>query len=154
MEGREQGVDVKTLLQGVEMFEGLSKDELDSVAALCQERSYRADAIIAKQGNPSDELYIIQEGFVEIGIEGAAGAARRAIVHLGSGQTVGEMSFVDQGPRSATVRAISDPTTVIVIAQKDFEALCSEEAHIGYVVIRNIAADLSFRLRQRNLSEV
>ena len=63
------------------------------------------------------------------------------------------LTLVDQGPRSATVRAISNPTIVQVITQAEFEALCEKNSRIGYIVIRNIAADLSFRLRQRHLSD-
>jgi CRP-like cAMP-binding protein len=63
------------------------------------------------------------------------------------------MSLVDQGPRSASVRAIQEPTVVQVIRHDDFLDLCQRNTHIGYVVMFNMAADLSFKLRHRNLSE-
>ena len=68
-------------------------------------------------------------------------------------QLIGEMSLVDRGPRSATVRAIQDPTIVQVIQHEEFQALCQKNNRIGYLVMLNIAADLSFKLRHRNLSE-
>ena len=147
-------MELNEIMKGVELFDGLEDDEIDKVISLCQERQYKESEIVAKQNSHGDELFIIQEGFVEVVVAGRAGGAGKVIVNLGTGQTVGEMSLVDQGPRSATVRAINTPTIVQVIKEKDFEALCRENTRIGYIVMRNIAADLSFRLRQRHLSDI
>lgn len=147
-------MELKEILKGVELFDGLKDDELVKVISLCHERHYKENEVVAKQNSPGDELFIIQEGFVEVAIGGRAGGASKVIVNLGTGQTVGEMSLVDQGPRSATVRAINTPTIVQVIKEKDFDTLCNKNTRIGYVVMRNIAADLSFRLRQRHLSDI
>ena len=147
-------MELKEILRGVELFDGLSEDELDQVVALCQQRSYSENEVIAEQDTSGDEMYIIQDGFVEVAVGGKTGETSKVIVNLGQGQSVGEMSLIDQGPRSATVRAISDPTVVQVISQDDFEGLCEKNNHIGYIVMRNMAADLSFRLRQRHLSDL
>jgi CRP-like cAMP-binding protein len=144
---------LKEILNQVELFEGLDSHELDQVIQVCAERRYFDGEVIAEQNTTGNELYIIQEGFVEVIVGSKEGIPSKVIVNLGTGQSVGEMSLVDQGPRSATVRAISNPTVVQVITQQDFETLCDENCHIGYIVMRNIAADLSFRLRQRHLSD-
>ena len=135
--------------KNVELFDGLTDSELDEVAAICDERRYRRGEIIAKQGEPGDEFFIVTQGFVEVLLE----EPRRAVVNLGPGQLIGEMAVVDQGSRSATVQAVEEPTVVQVISRDEFEVLCQKHTRIGYIVIRNIAADLSFKLRHRNLSE-
>lgn len=147
-------MEIKKIMSGVELFEGLSSQELDKVISLCRERQFNENDIIAEQNSIGKELYIIQEGFVEVAVAGRAGGASKVIVNLGTGQTVGEMSLVDSGPRSATVKAISSPTVVQIITQEEFEKLCDSDTRIGYVVMRNMAADLSFRLRQRHLSDI
>jgi len=144
--------DLETL-KSVELFSGLEADELQKIAALLEERNYAPDEIIVKQGSPRDKLYIITEGLVEVSVEKPSGDGQHSVVKLGKGQTVGEMSLVDQGSRSATVRAISDPTKVLAVNQQVFSELCNQDARIGYIVMKNIAADLSFRLRQRHLSD-
>ncbi len=138
------------ILKRVELFSGLSIDELQAVAAICKERSLHPGDVIARQGDPGNEFYIITTGFVAIIVEGES---EKVIVNLGKGQSVGEMALIDQGPRSATVRAVSEPTVIQAITQSDFEKLCNQDTRIGYVVMRNIAVDLSFKLRQRHLSE-
>lgn len=145
-------MDLINILRGVELFEGLSEAELKQVASLCLKRSFQENQIIAQQGSLGEELFIIQEGFVEVAVQSSG--SRKVIVHLGTGQTVGEMSLIDQGRRSATVRALSSPTIVQIIEQQDFAGLCESECHIGYLVMQNIAADLSFRLRQRNINDI
>ncbi len=77
--------------------------------------------------------------------------AGRTLINLGPGQSVGEMALIDGGPRSATVRAMTPGTAVAAITRDAFERLCETNATIGYRIMRNIAADLSFRLRHHGL---
>lgn len=144
---------LKNILKGVELFDGLNDEELDQVIKLCQEKHYNEADTIAEQNSPGSEMFIIQSGFVEVAVGGKEDQPSKVIVNLGRGQTVGEMALIDQGPRSATIRAISSPTIVQVITQEEFEDLCEANCRIGYVVMRNMASDLSFRLRQRHLSD-
>ncbi len=145
-------MDLKEVLGSIDFFVGLNDQEYDALLALCQEKRLSKGETLAKQGEPGNELYIIHEGFVEVVVE-REGNSDHVLVNMGAGQTIGEMSLVDEGKRSATVRAIEDPTIVQVIRKADFDALCEQQTRIGYIVMRNIAADLSFKLRHRNLNE-
>ncbi|MBN1146823.1 MAG: cyclic nucleotide-binding domain-containing protein [Anaerolineales bacterium] len=146
-------MELRRVLQGVDLFEGLRDDELDKVAEICSEKRYRPGELIAHEGEIGDEMFIIAEGFVEVLLGERPSASARVVVSLGSGQIIGEMALLDQGPRSASVRATSEPTIVQVIQRKDFERLCHDNTNIGYIVMHNLAADLSFKLRHRNLNE-
>lgn len=140
-------MELTELLSTVELFEGLTAAELEKIAALCFRRTFQPHEVIARPNRYSDECFIVQEGFVEVEMEGPAG--RRVQLNLGPGQTIGEIALVDESPRLATLRAASTTTVVQIIPQGDFGALCERECRIGYIVMRNIAADLAFRLRQR-----
>jgi CRP/FNR family cyclic AMP-dependent transcriptional regulator len=141
------------LLGSVELFEGASEDELKMLASICRELTYPSGEVITAQGETGDELFIVQVGFVEV-IRSSTSpeVAPRTVVNLGEGQIFGEMALVDHGPRSATIKAASDPTAVLVIHREDFERACEQNYRLGYIVMRNIAADLSFKLRHRNLT--
>jgi len=141
------------ILQNVELFEGLEQGEVERIALLCTERKVAKSEQLTTQGEPGDELYIITQGLLEVSIGGTSTSQRRVVVNLGAGQIVGEMALIDLGPRSATVHAVVEPTTVQVIKREAFEKLCMDNNRIGYIVMRNLAADLSFKLRHRNLSE-
>ncbi|MFC1997023.1 cyclic nucleotide-binding domain-containing protein [Chloroflexota bacterium] len=144
-------MEIKELLRGIELFDGLAEDDLDEVAEICTRRQFREGDFLTKQGQYDRELFVISHGLVEVIVREQTDP--RVVVKLGSGQIIGEMSLVDQGPRSATVKAIHDPTYVQVIQNDDFHELCQRNTKIGYRVMLNLAADLSFKLRHRNLSE-
>ena len=64
------------------------------------------------------------------------------------------MTLVDRGARSASVRALDDGTVLQVIPHKGFLELCEEDNHIGFIVMRNLAAEMSLRLRLYNITRV
>ena len=146
-------MEFRQVLQGVDIFEGLSDEQLDKVALICAEKRFHKGQVITKEGTRGNELFIITEGFVEVIVGKRPVSQARVVVSLGIGQIIGEMALLDQGPRSATVRATTEPTVVQVIQRDGFEKLCEQDTKIGYIVMRNLAADLSFKLRHRNLNE-
>ena len=144
-------MDTIELLKGVETFEGLSDDELKLLGTICREAHFAKGHIITTQGEEGEEFYIIRKGLVEVSVSEMSGAAPRSVINLGVGQVVGEMALVDRGPRSATVRCVTD-VVVNVIERDAFERMCQANHRIGMVVYRNLAADLSFKVRHRNLA--
>jgi CRP-like cAMP-binding protein len=144
-------MDMIELLKGVEFFDGLSDAELTRVAGICREVRYRKGDTITTQGEEGEEMYIVRDGLVEVTIGESRESAPRTVVNLGTGQVVGEMALVDRGPRSATVRCVTD-ASVNAIGREAFEQLCQSDTRIGMIVYRNLAADLSFKLRHRHLT--
>ncbi len=144
-------MEIKELLRGIELFDGLDDYNLNEVAAICTRRQLKYGDMLVKQGEIGHELFIVSDGLVEVVVSDQT--AQRVVINLGTGQLIGEMSLVDRGPRSATVKAIQDPTYVQVIQNIDFHSLCKRNTQIGYQVMLNLAIDLSFKLRHHNLSE-
>ena len=152
---------IAQLLKKVKLFNGLSDSQIERVAKICQEQSFNTGDVILKEQTRSDDMYIIREGLVEIivGVEQATSrmpdvSGEMTIVNLGKGQVFGEMALVDRGLRSATVRCVADNTTLYAIKGEDFMRLCEEDTRLGFVVMMNIAAALSLKLRVRNLAWV
>lgn len=139
------------ILQNTELFQGLKKDDLRQINAICRSRSLKRGDLFITQGSPGDSLGIIKKGLMAIEVTRSPKKTPQEIVHLGEGQIIGEMSLVDHGPRSATARVLQTPTEILVIQHDDFHQLCEQNYRIGYIVLKNLAADLSFKLRQRSL---
>jgi CRP-like cAMP-binding protein len=147
--------EIRKFLKRLDMFNELSDEELSKVAALCTTASYQAGDNILNIKDPADNFFLIRSGMVQIitnpdVLETKPELIDSLVVTLGEGQCFGEMGLVDRGARSATVRAGVD-TEVYAISSDRFLALCNEDTHLGFLVMRNIAADLSFKLRYRNL---
>jgi CRP/FNR family cyclic AMP-dependent transcriptional regulator len=139
-------------LRKAQIFSDLPQDELARIAALSHERTYGKGDTILSEGETSRELFIIGQGMVEISLSTAD--ASTPLVNLGTGQIFGEMTLVDRGARSATVKALNDETVLQVIPHDAFVKLCEENNHIGYIVMRNLAAEMSLRLRYHNIARV
>ena len=139
------------LLRAVGMFDGLAPEQLQRLVDISQEETYQDGDVIFQQHTEGDKLYFIREGQVEVLIRRRPQEPERSQVFLGRGQVFGEMALLDMGQRSASVRCSADNTRLHSISRDDFDALCSDDTAIGYIVMRNLAMDLSFKLRHRNL---
>jgi CRP-like cAMP-binding protein len=139
------------LLKTVSLFSGLSDHQLQRLIDVSTEEIFNDEDIIIEQGAEGDKLYFISEGQVEILVRRRPTEPNRSQVFLGRGQIFGEMALIDMGKRSATVRCSQDNTVLRVIDSGSFSDLCSSDTAIGYIIMRNMAIDLSFKLRHRNL---
>lgn len=141
--------EIKRLLKQVTLFRGLSDDQLGRMAQITRYEEYAADDVIFEQGDAGDKMYIIQSGQVEVQVKDHAGLLNSVLI-MGEGQVFGEMALLDQGARSASVVALQPATRLYAISGADFKALCQEDTAIGYTMMRNIALDLSFKIRHQN----
>jgi EAL domain-containing protein (putative c-di-GMP-specific phosphodiesterase class I) len=91
---------------------------LDSVDAPQVEKIYRAGEIIMRQDEPGNCAYFVQNGRVEIVLQRPDGSEFE-VGRRGPGTLIGEMAIVDDGPRTATVRALED-CRLLEISKADF----------------------------------
>jgi CRP/FNR family cyclic AMP-dependent transcriptional regulator len=117
-----------------------------------RKKRLRSGETIITQNTTGKEMYIVAQGSAEVYIQGLSDA--RSLVVLGKGQVIGEMALIDQGYRSASVRATREGAALYVIESEAFYKLCDENNHIGFIVMRNLAIDIAFKLRHRNLTEL
>ena len=143
---------ISNLLKRVQLFANLALEELEQLAAICTEQKIAAGETIISQNTTGNEMYIVAQGAVEVYIQGLSDA--RSLVVLGKGQVIGEMALIDQGYRSASVRTTREGATLYLIESDAFYELCDQNNHIGFVVMRNLAIDIAFKLRHRNLAEL
>ena len=110
---------------------------------------HRASAVDAaltliREGEPVADLFIILDGHGVVSVEGVGTVAR-----LGSGEIVGEMSFVDSAPPSATV--VADPRcTVLALPKRAIEARLRQDLGFAARFYRAMALFLADRLRSAN----
>jgi CRP/FNR family transcriptional regulator len=78
-------VDLRDVIRGVDLFEGLTNSEYDTIVAICQQREYRNGEIIAVEGEIGEELFIVMDGTVEI-LVNKDNDSPIIVVHLGAGQ--------------------------------------------------------------------
>jgi CRP/FNR family cyclic AMP-dependent transcriptional regulator len=126
----------------VPLFKGLSPQELQRFAEVTREKSYPRGSVILFEDDPGDALFIVRVGRVKVVLVGDDG--REVILGvLGVGDHFGELSLIDDQPRSAHVIAVED-STLLVLRREDFKRRVEETPAVAWSLMQ----ELSRRLRR------
>jgi CRP-like cAMP-binding protein len=134
---------VSEQLSHVELFAGLSEEELREIASKCVVMVYPAGAKIAVQGGPTAGFHLILRGSATVDVNGNERPA------LGVGGYFGEMSLLDGASPSATVTAGPDGLRTSVLSQLAFTPILDAHSDMA----RHIIAVLVRRLRASEASK-
>lgn len=105
--------EILAALRSTQVFGGLDPTDLGELATVCVPRSFRRDQYLMYQGDPGDHLVVVVDGLVKITVTSDRGD-EMVLATLGAGEVLGELSVIDQGPRSASVVAVRRTTTLVV----------------------------------------
>ncbi len=126
------------ILKSASIFKETPGNVLASVAAIVNEIPLEAHETFIRQGEASNEMYLVVEGEVEAMING------KSIIKLGPGQTVGELGIFNQETRSADVRSLV-PTLLFSIERDALKQLMADRPEIA----QGIIGALSRRIREQ-----
>ena len=99
--------------------------------------------VLIRQGVPLENLFIVLSGLFSVVNENIG---QRELARLGPGEIVGEMSFVDASPPSATVASL-EPGTVLSIPRQALQNKLASDTAFGSRFYRALAIFLSDRVR-------
>lgn len=145
-----------THLKQSDIFYQFTQTQLELVANLCMEKNFTQGETIFEESSTSKELFVIAQGQVEVlvnpGIvEKNSTAPKVVVATLRRGQSFGEIALVDEGLRSATVRAAHKDTRLLMIPRNKLMMLCETYPQLGYRLMYNLAADLAMKIRNTDL---
>ena len=127
------------VLANVWLFAGMSKENLDKLSSFTFSKSYKTGDVIIEEGKTGNGLYVIASGQVEV-IKGSGGNSKR-LATLQTGDFFGEMSLLDEWPRSATVRALED-TSCLGIDRWLFLGQLRKDPQLSIVMLQSMARRL------------
>jgi|SRR5579871_186238 len=126
------------------LFLGILNDaDIEWLIATGAKQHLNPGEVLIQEGRPATSVFLVLEGLLSVVTEAAG---NQEIATLRSGEIVGEMSFVDSRPPSATVRA-AEPSSLLVIPKSSLEQRLSQDAPFAARFYRAIAVFLSDRLR-------
>jgi signal transduction histidine kinase len=120
------------------IFENLSDNELDKIAEVSTESSYKQGDIIFRENEIADAFYIIVEGIVEI-LKYGEENRQEILAEKKRNDVFGEMAVIDDLPRSATIRAKTD-LNLLKLKKDEFVELLKTFSHISIEIARSICA--------------
>lgn len=137
------GVAIINLLRALPFFEGLGDGELRKIARLFTQKLFRPGERVFNKGDVGNEAYVVMRGQIDIIIDDGG----KPVASMTNGQIFGELAFLDSSPRMAMAVA-NQASIVLVIQRSAFNDLVQHEPHLGMVVMRNIAIELTNRFRK------
>ena len=109
-------VDRVDLLARMPLFAGLASDELARITALTEDVEVAAGTVLTHEGRYEGWFYLVVAGTVEIARGGAE------VDTVGAGGFVGEISLLDDGPRTATATTLT-PCELLRVSNSQFDSL-------------------------------
>jgi CRP/FNR family transcriptional regulator, cyclic AMP receptor protein len=119
-------------LKRAPLFEGLSRKELVQLARMSDDLEVPAGTVLCKEGDRGREFFVLVEGKVDVARKG------RRVAMLGAGDFVGEISLLEQTPRTATVTA-KTPLRFFVLTPRDFRQVVADNPSVERKVLRALA---------------
>jgi signal transduction histidine kinase len=116
-------------------FKGLEDDELQEMAGVTEFCTYPPDHVLCHEGAYEDVFYIVADGSVVISKKMLEETGERILRVGGRGDLVGEMALIQNAPRAATVRTLTE-CTMLEMGKKDFETLLSQSPRMAIDIIR------------------
>ena len=124
-------------LRCVDIFEPLSPENLRHLAELAESRLYAADEVVLRQGEPGEELFVIQRGKVVVRRDAGADA-EHTVIHLGPSSFFGEMSLMTGAARTATVRTLEE-CELLVVGKAAFREVLESSHDLAERICQTIA---------------
>lgn len=131
------------LLRSVSIFAELDTNDTGALERLARRRSYAEGEVIVSEAERGDALYVLLTGKVKVVLYGESGREVILSTFREPGDFFGEMSLLDDEPRSATVLAMA-PSTLLVLSRADFRAHLARHPRVAVQVM----TELSRRLRR------
>jgi CRP/FNR family cyclic AMP-dependent transcriptional regulator len=132
---------ITDFLGSVALFRGLGRDSLQRFAEVTREKRYPKGSVIVFADDPGDSLFLVRAGRVKVVLLGDDG--REVILGvLGVGEHFGELSLIDDQPRSAHVIAMED-SLLLVLRREDFRRRVEASPAVAWALL----GELSRRLR-------
>ena len=134
------------IVGNVPLFRDLDVLELGEVAEILIKEKFEADKNIFSEGDPGDKFYIILKGEVEV-FKKVSETKVEVLATLHPGDYFGEMSLIDNAPRSASVRTKGE-MVALTIFKPNFEILMKASDSISAKIYRFFVQTFSQRLRE------
>jgi CRP-like cAMP-binding protein len=123
------------LLGKVPLFAECSQKELSKIASLADEIEVDKGTVLTKEGMPGRECFVVSEGKAKATLRG------KKLASYAPGDVFGEMSLLDNEPRSATITAESE-MVLFVVDSRSFWGLCEEAPTVTRKIMKAIAQRL------------
>ncbi|MBF0392267.1 MAG: cyclic nucleotide-binding domain-containing protein, partial [Alphaproteobacteria bacterium] len=127
---------------------GLAADDLRHLAGRLRRCELPAGAVLFRQGEAGDTLYLLARGRITVRLETAPGRFPRLATFM-PGVMIGEMALLEGQPRSAEAVAAED-AVLHALSRADLDRIRAEHPALAARLMENVAREIAARLRAAN----
>jgi SulP family sulfate permease len=142
------GASDRIQLERMDILRDFTPQEIHDLKQKLTRKTFSKGEIIVKEGDTDRNLFLLAKGLVSVRIHLAESDRYKRLITYSPGVTFGEMAFLDGNPRSADVWSDEDSETY-VLSPAEFSVFQNESPQIAIKLVRNIALEISDRLRIR-----
>jgi CRP-like cAMP-binding protein len=128
------------------VFRGLPREVVAGFAAISTVRTFLGGDVLVRQFDFNSDVMVILEGQARI-----KSFSGETLAEFGPGSIVGEISLIDEQPRSATVVAVGEVKAAVIPAEM-FRGVMADDPKTAATILMNIAKVLCRRLRSMNVA--
>jgi CRP-like cAMP-binding protein len=121
-------------LQGMPLFAGVTRHDLENILKIGELRSYEPGQSIVERGEPGDAMYIVLRGMARVDVGGR-------FHELEPGEFFGEMALVAGRKRMATVKA-ADRVDALRIGSEEFQGFLVHQPRVAIAMLKSLVERL------------
>ena len=128
------------------LFDSFEQGELKIASTYIHTLEVKEKQIIFNEGDNGDSIFFVISGKLNV-IKDSASKNQVVITTLSTGKSIGEMSIIDETPRSAAVQADCD-SVLLKLSKGDFETILKNHPLLAVKILKGLARLLSMNLRK------
>ena len=137
---------IAAMVEDIHLFEDFEWADVKLLAAYLVAYKAYAGTVIFREGSVGGFLCLVIDGKIDLYKENAQ-QQRKIVATMGAGKILGEMSLIDDEPRSATGTVV-EAATLVILTKENFVRVTKENPALGVKILLRLARLLSQRFRQ------
>jgi NTE family protein len=144
MSHRLGSISPQNILKAIPLFKNLDDEDLELIAARLRKEHYPKGAMVFKQGDVGDKLYLVESGQVQVVSQDQS----EAIARMGPGNFVGDIALLLDQPRTASLEVTID-AQLWALSKDDFDRIIDTRPSIALEMMRELSRRLVTTTRRR-----
>jgi CRP/FNR family transcriptional regulator, cyclic AMP receptor protein len=128
------------LLRRTDLLRSVPDADLAALAGVSRVRAFRRGQVVCSAGDTGDTLMVVISGRVKVLVRSADGG-ELTLAAVGPGETLGEVSIADGGPRSADVETLED-SQLLLVPRERVQDICARVPSAGQALASSVAVTL------------
>jgi len=143
---RDEADAIIDMLLGLPIFQSLEPEDLRVLAPHFHVMDLPAGDTLFLEGSTSNYVSFLTKGTLDV-LKRVDMGGEVVLTTLREGRSIGEMAIIDEFPRSATVKARTD-STLVILTKDNFNRVSADRPDLGFEILKGLARLLSMNLRK------